>query len=71
MGKSGHEADKIHTMYLDVSIKQDEWDLVGDWMWRNRKYYNGLSVLPYWDHTYTQAPFEDCDSETLKNYYQH
>ena len=28
-------------------------------MWENRKYYNGLSVLPYDGGTYTQAPFED------------
>ena len=33
-------------------------------MWENREYYNGLSVLPYSDHTYKQAPFEDCDKET-------
>ena len=73
--KSGHRGGQnTHNVSATVSIKQDEWDLVGDWMWRNRKYYNGLSVLPYSDHTYTQAPFEDCDSEafekllsTLKN----
>jgi len=37
--------------------------LVGDWMWNNRKFYNGLSVLPYNGGTYTQAPFEDCTEE--------
>ena len=31
------------------------------WHWRNK--YNGLSVLPYSDHTYIQAPFEDCTIE--------
>jgi ribonucleoside-diphosphate reductase alpha chain len=35
-------------------------------MWENRNYYNGLSVLPYADHTYKQAPFEDCSPETYK-----
>jgi ribonucleoside-diphosphate reductase alpha chain len=33
-------------------------------MWTNRKFYNGLSVLPYNGGTYQQAPFEDCDEET-------
>ena len=33
-------------------------------MWNNRKHYNGLSILPFADHTYKQAPFEDCDEET-------
>ena len=32
-------------------------------MWKNRKNYNGLSVLPYSDHTYKQSPFEDCTEE--------
>jgi ribonucleoside-diphosphate reductase alpha chain len=32
-------------------------------MWENRKFYNGLSVLPYDGGTYIQAPFEDCTEE--------
>jgi ribonucleoside-diphosphate reductase alpha chain len=32
-------------------------------MWENRKFYNGLSVLPFSEHTYKQAPFEDCTEE--------
>ena len=32
-------------------------------MWENRDSYNGLSVLPFNDHTYKQAPFEDCSEE--------
>jgi ribonucleoside-diphosphate reductase alpha chain len=35
-------------------------------MWDNRKYYNGLSVLPYNGGSYQQAPFEDCDEETYE-----
>ena len=33
-------------------------------MWDNRDVYNGLSVLPFSDHSYKQAPFEDCSKET-------
>jgi ribonucleoside-diphosphate reductase alpha chain len=43
--------------------KIDEWEAVGEWMWDNREFYNGLSVLPYWGGTYQQAPFEDITEE--------
>ena len=73
--KPGHRTGQnTHNVSATVSIKEDEWELVGEWMWDNRKFYNGLSVLPYSNHTYTQAPFEDCSKEdferlltTLKN----
>ena len=65
--KSGHRTGQnTHNVSATISIKQDEWDLVGDWMWKNRKYYNGLSVLPYNGGTYTQAPFEDCTEEDFE-----
>ena len=38
----------------------------GEWMWDNRKYYNGLSVLPYDGGSYIQAPFEDSTKEVYK-----
>jgi len=47
----------------NIIYKIDEWPTVGEWMWNNREVYNGLSVLPYWDHTYQQAPFEDITEE--------
>ena len=53
-----------HNVSATLSIKEDEWELVGDWMWKNREYYNGLSVLPFDGGSYVQAPFEDCTEET-------
>ena len=47
----------------DLVDKIDEWEAVGEWMWDNREFYNGLSVLPYWGGTYSQAPFEDITEE--------
>ena len=65
--KFGHRGGQnSHNVSATVSIKEDEWDLVGDWMWNNRKFYNGLSVLPYNGGTYTQAPFEDCNQEDFE-----
>ena len=66
--KSGHrKGQNTHNVSATVTIKEDEWDEVGEWMWENRGTYNGLSVLPHSDHTYKQAPFEDCDEETYND----
>ena len=65
--KHGHRnGQNTHNVSATVSIKEDEWDLVGEWMWNNRDFYNGLSVLPYNGGTYTQAPFEDCTKEDFE-----
>ena len=62
--KAGHrKGQNTHNVSATISIKPDEWLDVGEWMWLNRKCYNGLSVLPFSDHTYVQAPFEDCTEE--------
>ena len=56
----GHrKGSNTHNVSATVSLKQEEWDAAGKWMWENREHYNGLSVLPYDGGTYTQAPFED------------
>jgi ribonucleoside-diphosphate reductase alpha chain len=63
--KPGHRSgNNTHNVSATISLKEDEWDLAGEWMWENRSHYNGLSVLPYDGGTYTQAPFEDCTEET-------
>ena len=66
--KPGHRTgNNTHNVSATVSLKQDEWELAGEWMWENKAHYNGLSVLPYDGGTYVQAPFEDCDQETYEN----
>jgi len=65
--KPGHRNGRnTHNISATVSIKEDEWELIGNWMWDNKEFYNGLSVLPYNGGTYVQAPFEDID-ETKYN----
>tara|TARA_Y100001973_G_C5206530_1_gene341842 strand:- start:378 stop:2240 length:1863 start_codon:yes stop_codon:yes gene_type:complete len=60
--KPGHKkGNNTHNISATISIKEGEWEKVGEWMWENRKFYNGLSVLPYNGGAYKQAPFEDCD----------
>lgn len=62
--KAGHrKGANMNNVSATISIKQDEWAQVGEWMWNNRNTYNGLSVLPYDGHSYVQAPFEDITEE--------
>jgi ribonucleoside-triphosphate reductase len=50
--------------YQEVVVGgRNEWEIVGEWMWTNREVYNGLSVLPYFGGSYSQAPFEDITEE--------
>lgn len=58
--KPGHiKGENTHNVSATISLKEEEWKPVGEWMWENRESYNGLSVLPYDGGTYIQAPFED------------
>jgi ribonucleoside-diphosphate reductase alpha chain len=62
---TGHrKGQNTNNVSATVTVKTDEWETVGDWMWNNRKFYNGLSILPFSEHSYKQAPFEDCDEDT-------
>jgi len=62
--KPGHRnGSNTHNVSATVSLKDSDWAPVGEWMWENRKTYNGLSVLPHDGGTYVQAPFEDITKE--------
>ena len=65
--KPGHRSgNNSHNVSATISLRDHEWEAAGEWMWDNKNYYNGLSVLPYDGGTYTQAPFEDIDEETYE-----
>ena len=65
--KAGHiKGQNTHNVSATVSVRQDEWQEVGEWMWENRDSYTGLSVLPYDSGTYKQTPFEDCSKEEFE-----
>ena len=56
----GHrKGSNTHNVSATISLKDNEWDDAGEWMWENRNHYNGLAVLPFDGGTYVQAPFED------------
>jgi ribonucleoside-diphosphate reductase alpha chain len=56
----GYNANNVSAT---VSIKDDEWGAVGEWMWNNKASYNGLSVLPFDNGNYKQPPFEDISAD--------
>ena len=62
----GHTlGNNTHNVSCTVSVKEEEWPEVGKWMWENREFYNGLSVLPYYGGSHKQMPFEDTDEQTF------
>jgi len=70
--KKGHRRGaNTNNVSATVSIQENEWEQVGQWMWENRNTFNGLSVLPYFGGSYTQAPFEDITEEQFNEMAQH
>ena len=62
--RPGHRTgSNTHNVSATISLKNEDWELAGEWMWENRDFYNGLSVLPHDGGSYIQAPFEDCTQE--------
>ena len=70
--RHGHNnGDNTHNVSCTISVKDDEWLEIADWMWKNRNDYNGISVLPYNGGTYVQAPFEDISKEKFEELEKH
>ena len=70
--KKGHrKGANTNNVSATVSIQENEWEQVGQWMWENKDTFNGLSVLPYFGGTYTQAPFEDITEEQFNEMAKH
>jgi ribonucleoside-diphosphate reductase alpha chain len=52
-----------HKPSITISVKDDEWFRVGSWVYDNFEWMSGVSFLPYSDHAYQQAPFQDNTKE--------
>jgi ribonucleoside-triphosphate reductase (thioredoxin) len=62
---AGHrKGSNKNNVSATVSIRSTDWEDVAEWMWKNREYYTGLSLLPHDGGSYKQAPFTDCSKET-------
>ena len=52
-----------HKPSVTISVKEHEWMEVGSWVWDNFDTISGISFLPFSEHTYRQAPYQDCSKE--------
>ena len=52
-----------HKPSVTISVKEDEWLDVGAWVYKNFDYMSGVSFLPFAEHTYKQAPYQDIKKE--------
>jgi ribonucleoside-triphosphate reductase len=66
--KPGHrKGSNVNNVSTTVTIKPDEWEEVGEWMWKHRKEFTALSVLPFDNGSYKQAPFTDITKEQFED----
>lgn len=59
-----------HKPSVTVSVKEHEWLEVGTWVYKNFDLISGISFLPFSDHTYKQAPYQDITKEEYEGKYQ-
>jgi ribonucleoside-diphosphate reductase alpha chain len=52
-----------HKPSITVNVKEDEWLSVGAWVFDNFDVLSGVSFLPYSEHSYRQAPYQECTKE--------
>ena len=55
-----------HKPSVTISVKENECLEVGAWVYENFDYMSGVSFLPFSEHTYKQAPYQDCDEKQYK-----
>jgi ribonucleoside-diphosphate reductase alpha chain len=53
-----------HKPSVTISVREHEWMDVGAWVYKHFDEVSGVSFLPHSDHTYQQAPYEECDRKT-------
>lgn len=68
----GHrKGQNTNNVSATVNVKENEWDEVGEWMWKNRDCYNGLTVLPHDGGTYKQAPHTSCSVQEYEQLFSY
>ena len=55
-----------HKPSVTITVKEHEWLAVGAWVWENFDMMSGVSFLPHSDHSYRQAPYQDCTEKEYK-----
>jgi len=57
-----------HKPSVTISVKEHEWMAVGAWVYKHFDEVSGISFLPFSEHTYQQAPYQDIDADTYKEW---
>src|SRR6056300_638472 len=57
-----------HKPSVTISVKEHEWMNVGAWVYDNFDNISGISFLPFSEHTYRQAPYQDCTKEEYEEF---
>ena len=55
-----------HKPSVTITVKEEEWIEVGAWVYKNFDMISGISFLPHTDHSYQQAPYQDCTEAEYK-----
>ena len=55
-----------HKPSVTINVKSEEWLEVGAFVFKHFDEMSGVSFLPFNEHTYQQAPYQDCDEETYQ-----
>jgi len=57
-----------HKPSATISVREPEWLKVGSWVWDNFDKISGVSFLPYADHSYQQAPYQEINKKEYKEW---
>ena len=57
-----------HKPSVTISVKENEWMDVGAWVYKHFDEVSGISFLPFSEHTYQQAPYQDIDKDEYKKF---
>lgn len=69
---TGHRTgSNTHNVSMTASVRDNDWDEIGRWMWDNRSSYNGIAVIPHNGGNYRQMPFEECTKEQYEEMLTH
>jgi len=68
----GHvSGENTNNISATLTLNEDDWDLVGRWLWENKKFYNGLTIIPRDGGNYKQAPHEEITPEQYEDMMEH
>ena len=57
-----------HKPSVTISVKENEWMEVGSWVYQNFDKVSGISFLPFSEHTYQQAPYQDIEPDEYNEF---